>query len=265
MADCTCTFEWRGWDRAPATPATPHFLTATPHFLTLVCLFLSPLALLRILTMAINTKYPYKRYASEMVGHCGIGSWSRNSKIVLASADNITATFAVEKDLWPVFSHEPTATRAPTGEYVVYFTTTAYGCGKDVPHCVPKCYCPNEQEHGCNPGGPTCFSECTGGITAPSCYDIDEDHRGRSAIRSVLAKNSALFLSMPWAMALPLLSNAIPFGSFPFYSWFLLLSITNIAKHQQCMLTCTCTLDARKSLARPSNTPHPNSTDFQRT
>ena len=200
-----------------------------------------------------------------MVGHCGIGSWSRNSKIVLASADNITATFAVEKDLWPVFSHEPTATRAPTGEYVVYFTTTAYGCGKDVPHCVPKCYCPNEQEHGCNPGGPTCFSECTGGITAPSCYDIDEDHRGRSAIRSVLAKNSALFLSMPWAMALPLLSNAIPFGSFPFYSWFLLLSITNIAKHQQCMLTCTCTLDARKSLARPSNTPHPNSTDFQRT
>ena len=30
--------------------------------------------------------------------------------------------------LFPAFSHEPSAYRAPTGEYVVHFTSTAYGC-----------------------------------------------------------------------------------------------------------------------------------------
>lgn len=71
---------------------------------------------------------------------------------MLASADNITAPFAVEKELWPVFSHEPTATRAPSGEYVVFFTTTAYGCGERIPNCVPSYYCPHDDEKGCNPG-----------------------------------------------------------------------------------------------------------------
>ena len=46
-------------------------------------------------------------YAAEMVGSCGIGSWTRNSRIVLATASNITMPFTVIKELYGVFSHEP--------------------------------------------------------------------------------------------------------------------------------------------------------------
>ena len=39
-----------------------------------------------------------------------------------------------------MFSHEPVATRAPTGEFVIYFTTTTLGCGSYGP-CVPDKIC----------------------------------------------------------------------------------------------------------------------------
>jgi hypothetical protein len=108
-------------------------------------------------------------YAAEMVAHCGIGSWTRNSRIVLTSADNLTSPFRFERELWPVFSHEPVATRGPNGEYVVFFTTTARGCGEYGP-CVPGDLCsPNGT--ACNPGGPTCWTECADGHTAPGCKD----------------------------------------------------------------------------------------------
>lgn len=117
-------------------------------------------------------------YASEMVGGCGIGSWTRNSRVVLASADNATSPFRFERELFGVFSHEPVATRAPTGEFVVWFTTTRFGCGTFGP-CVPAPFNASSD----NPGGPTCWEGCHGGVTAPSCYDIDQDHRGRPSIR----------------------------------------------------------------------------------
>ena len=39
-------------------------------------------------------------YAAEMVGECGIGSWTRNSRVILASAANASAPFRFEKELW---------------------------------------------------------------------------------------------------------------------------------------------------------------------
>jgi hypothetical protein len=117
-------------------------------------------------------------YAAEMVGECGIGSWTRNSRVVLSSAANATAKFVFEKELFGVFSHEPVATRAPTGEFVVFFTTTRYGCGA-YGECVPSPF----NATGPNPGGPTCWTGCSGGVTSPSCYDEDQDHRGRPSIR----------------------------------------------------------------------------------
>ena len=122
-------------------------------------------------------------YASEMVGHCGIDSWDRNSRIVLASADNVTAPFVFEKELWAVFSHEPAAIRAPSGEYVVFFTTTAYGCGPQFGPCTPRAFCPARNLSGCNPGGAICPQGCSAGVTSPSCTGIWRNHEQSALIR----------------------------------------------------------------------------------
>ena len=79
-------------------------------------------------------------YAVEMVGHCGIQAWTRNSRVIVASADNASAPFKFEKELFGVLSHEPVATRAPTGEFVIFFTTTTLGCGS-YSACVPNKTC----------------------------------------------------------------------------------------------------------------------------
>lgn len=63
-----------------------------------------------------------------MDGHCGLSAWNRQSTIVLAKATHPGGPYTQVQTLWPAFSHEPSATRAPTGEYVVHFTSTAYGC-----------------------------------------------------------------------------------------------------------------------------------------
>ena len=124
------------------------------------------------------------------------------AKVIVASADNLTAPFRFEKELWGVFSHvrtstrclavpphppqtitgtavrsslvlssaqEPAAIRAPTGEYVVFFTTTTLGCGGYGP-CVPRSICPGMGNGStCNPGGPCCWTGCRGGGTSRPC------------------------------------------------------------------------------------------------
>ena len=72
----------------------------------------------------------YWMWAAEMVHHCGLGAWTRNSRIVLASAANATGPFAFQRQFAGVFSHEPAAARAPTGEYVVWYTSSAHGCNR---------------------------------------------------------------------------------------------------------------------------------------
>lgn len=109
-------------------------------------------------------------YASEMVAHCGIESWTRNSRVIVASADNISAPFRFEREVFGVFSHEPAAVRAPTGEYVLFFTTTTFGCGS-YGACVPNSTCPGiGNGSSCNPGGATCWTQCHGGSTAKQCF-----------------------------------------------------------------------------------------------
>ena len=74
-------------------------------------------------------------WAAEMEAHCGINSWTTNSRIVHAtcvlesSTDEIdiaSATASCEfkrKDVvWPRFAHEPNVVRAPSGEWVMYWT-----------------------------------------------------------------------------------------------------------------------------------------------
>ena len=134
----------------------------------------------------------YHMWAAEMTQGTGIKAWITNSQIIHAVADapganplrsnpnrnssssssssssngnasdGATATapppppFRFERQgmVWPVFAHEPTVARAPTGEYVMYFTTN-YGeepgsqcgvpctCGRNGTSCLS---CPNDQQ-----------------------------------------------------------------------------------------------------------------------
>lgn len=92
----------------------------------------------------------WRMWASEMVGHCGINAWSKNSQVVLAtSEDPLTKGFVRQSVFSPVFSHEPDAIRGPQGEIVVMLT---HATSLPTP----------------GPGGPICTT-CVDGATAKSC------------------------------------------------------------------------------------------------
>ena len=82
--------------------------------------------------------------------------------MIIASSPNATGPFTFESQLAGVFSHEPAAARAPTGEYVVWFTSSAYGCnrtafGQNETGCVDPRYCSTADRSTCPPpGGQTC-------------------------------------------------------------------------------------------------------------
>ena len=98
----------------------------------------------------------YHMWAAEMTESTGIKSWITNSQIVHAIANNPSTPFRFERQevVWPVFAHEPTVSRAPSGEYVMMYTTN-YGevsgsqcnppcdCGHNGTSCLS---CPNDQQ-----------------------------------------------------------------------------------------------------------------------
>ena len=57
--------------------------------------------------------------AAEIVNHCGINAWTRNSRVVHAISDIASGLYARVAPMRPVFAHEPTLDRAPDGTYVI--------------------------------------------------------------------------------------------------------------------------------------------------
>jgi hypothetical protein len=65
----------------------------------------------------------YHMYAAEIAGQCGMNVWLSNSRVIHASSPDPTTTpFEKVGVVAHVFAHEPIAQRAPSGEYVVWFT-----------------------------------------------------------------------------------------------------------------------------------------------
>ena len=62
----------------------------------------------------------YHMWAAEMTEGVGIKAWITNSQVVHAVADTPSAphAFTRKEVVAPVFAHEPTVSRAPTGEWV---------------------------------------------------------------------------------------------------------------------------------------------------
>ena len=101
----------------------------------------------------------YHMWSAEMLQHCGINSWTTNSHIVHAQSKSEGGPFVRTGEVWPAFSHEPNVARAPTGEWVMYWTATA-------------------------PGGPTptVCTTCSNGVTPGNCTALSHqnalDYRG---------------------------------------------------------------------------------------
>ena len=65
----------------------------------------------------------YHMYAAEMGLFCGINTWLSNSLVVHAtSPDPLSVPFTRRSVVQGAFAHEPIAVRAPSGEYVVFFS-----------------------------------------------------------------------------------------------------------------------------------------------
>ena len=65
----------------------------------------------------------YVMVYSEIERHCGINAWLSNSVVrVAVSKDPLGPYLPRPGVVFPIFSHEPTLARAPTGEIVMFFT-----------------------------------------------------------------------------------------------------------------------------------------------
>ena len=93
----------------------------------------------------------FHMYAAEIAGGCGMNVWLSNSRVIHAtSTDPVNEPFVRQGVVADVFAHEPIAARAPTGEYVVWYTAV-----------LPPGKLPVE-------GGRPCVG-CHGGNSVASC------------------------------------------------------------------------------------------------
>ena len=102
----------------------------------------------------------YHMWYSEISRHCGIHRWVTNSVVNHAVSDGPASEWHFEPDnasapVLPIFSHEPIAARAPTGEYVL-FVTHYPGSAADSPTC-------NCTDGNSASGEPGCAGEVGGG------------------------------------------------------------------------------------------------------
>ena len=83
----------------------------------------------------------YHMWAAEMTRHCGINTWTANSRIVHATSRTAVGNYTRQGEVFPVFSHEPNAVRDPdTGEWALFFTAHLPPQSNPAPH-PPACNC----------------------------------------------------------------------------------------------------------------------------
>ena len=99
-------------------------------------------------------------YAAEMGYWCGINAWRPNSLLIHAISDTYNGKYVKTDEVAQVWTHEPTACRAPTGEYVVYAVHMPYPDGGPGSPC-----------QGCANGATLdCDYELTEGPPNPKTY-----------------------------------------------------------------------------------------------
>lgn len=138
-------------------------------------------------------------WSAEMVSGCGIWAWCSNSQIVHAVSPTPTGAYSRADVAQKIWSHEPTVARAPTGEFVMMFTSSPWGPNGQPPvnatHFQP-CDCTSlDSTKKCG------WSDLTDGIPGVTPPPIGYLSRGMPTFMSY-AKNPA----GPWSepMSIPI-------------------------------------------------------------
>ena len=66
----------------------------------------------------------FHMFAAAMLNHCGINAWLQNSVVLHAVCSSADGRYEPRQVVAPVFSHEPIVVTAPTGDTVLFYTTT---------------------------------------------------------------------------------------------------------------------------------------------
>ena len=130
-----------------------------------------------------NETGTWHMWAAEMLHHCGIHRWVTNSVVSHATSTSPDGTYTRQDQPFPLFTHEPTATRGPSGEFVIYVTHhkgTPAGSGT-------TCTCTDGNSRSGSLGGTSCINE------VPNC-DWNRDPQ----IKPILT-NCTMITMMSWA------------------------------------------------------------------
>ena len=124
----------------------------------------------------------YHMWVSEIANNCHIDKWARNSMTVHATSSSADGPYTKVDTTWGTFSHEVEVTRAPTGEYVAFFTAAVDGSGNvgDAGNVVPSPPAPagNGAACTCTPADPSPSSCATGASTDPTVMSYAMDPAG---------------------------------------------------------------------------------------
>lgn len=117
----------------------------------------------------------YHMWAAEIASSCGMGAWLCNSQVThLVAKDGPLGAYERREVVWPVFAHEPRTVRAPTGEFVMYWTGGGDG-GK--PYNAISCTNGPHKQCDCSRGG-----KCDGGrdwaVALPTLMSWTRDPSG---------------------------------------------------------------------------------------
>eukprot|EP00040_Diaphanoeca_grandis_P013722 m.69345 g.69345 ORF g.69345 m.69345 type:complete len:396 (-) comp24079_c0_seq2:118-1305(-) len=136
-------------------------------------------------SVVIGDDGTYHMYAAEITGSCGMNVWLANSQVIHAtSPDPLTTPFTRQFDavVAEVFAHEPIARRAPTGEYVVWYTAV-------LPPLLPPVN-GGQRCHGCHNG------------TSPAKCGTDANRNATTNLPTYMVWSSSP--SGPWSTPLEL-------------------------------------------------------------
>lgn len=107
-------------------------------------------------------------WATELTSHCGMHTWTTNSHTVRAVSNTSTGNYVREAEQFGIWSHEVDVVRAPTGQYVAYFSHMPTG---KAPACA-----------ACTDGStnPACKKEADIEVSPPTymSYSLGTDPRG---------------------------------------------------------------------------------------
>jgi len=136
-------------------------------------------------------------WAAEMSHNCGLDTWTTNSRIVHATSSVPNGNYTRQSLVVPAFAHEPNVVRAPSGEFVMYYTASF----PDDP--------PPEACMACTDGSTPADAECPGGPAGdgPTYMIYAKEPHGPWSKPQQLFNSQTNFTNLDTNLALVILPN----------------------------------------------------------